>query len=124
MRSFSQQLFARARTAFLYLVSCVYVILFFFNDTASADIYTLSLHDALFFFLKDPATPEISPLPLHDPLPIPRTRSAPARQMGEKATGMHAPPPKMGMPVGLSSIPVSAPAGAAGRPAPWRGAAR
>src|SRR6267143_6717667 len=29
------------------MVSCLYFIFFFFNDTATTEIYTLSLHDAL-----------------------------------------------------------------------------
>src|SRR5687768_18097733 len=30
---------------------CVFIILFFFNDTATTEIYTLSLHDALPIYL-------------------------------------------------------------------------
>src|SRR5256885_2383070 len=31
----------------MWLLSCVVVVFFFFNDTATTEIYTLSLHDAL-----------------------------------------------------------------------------
>ena len=32
---------------FDYLRSCLLIVFFFFNDTATTEIYTLSLHDAL-----------------------------------------------------------------------------
>src|SRR5437868_12264863 len=34
------------------IISRLYFILFFFNDTATTEIYTLSLHDALPIFLR------------------------------------------------------------------------
>src|SRR5436305_11123685 len=34
-------------TLFLFLLTCIYLMYFFFNDTATTEIYTLSLHDAL-----------------------------------------------------------------------------
>src|SRR2546421_1475442 len=36
--------------------TCMLIIVFFFNDTATTEIYTLSLHDALPIFLRRPAS--------------------------------------------------------------------
>src|SRR5256885_16271321 len=35
-----------ASSLFFVICSCLYLIFFFFNDTATTEIYTLSLHDA------------------------------------------------------------------------------
>src|SRR3712207_8907363 len=50
-------------------VICVYLFLFFFNDTATTEIYTLSLHDALPICSRIPWMPKLSARPGFSPRP-------------------------------------------------------
>src|SRR5438445_6830688 len=45
----------------LLLLFSVYLLFFFFNDTAPTEIYTLSLHDALPIFLPGRPRPHVGP---------------------------------------------------------------
>src|SRR5688572_33149887 len=60
-------------------VCCLFVIFFFFNDTATTEIYTLSLHDALPIWL----------CPLHDHPVVRRPRPAAVRPQDRKSTRLN-----------------------------------
>src|SRR3712207_9300944 len=64
----------------------IYVLFFFFNDTATTEIYTLSLHDAL------PISSRIaSRLPFIVPAPSRSGRTAPEGSASRQVTGESVP---------------------------------
>src|SRR6266851_7317904 len=63
----------------VYLISCLFFFLFFFNDTATTEIYTLSLHDAL----------PISASTRAPRTPVPRHRRREDRRRDRKSTRLN-----------------------------------
>src|SRR2546422_11308789 len=63
----------------------LYLLFFFFNDTATTEIYTLSLHDALPISVSGLQSPRPRPL---DPVRAP-LRSPPSRHRDRKSTRLN-----------------------------------
>src|SRR5256885_12297906 len=68
-----------------------FIIIFFFNDTATTEIYTLSLHDALPIYPSIPIGSKPWTLEFSAPADSAHSKSPPRLQTGESERGLSSP---------------------------------